>query len=466
MQNELKEKNEEILRLTSINDELLKDCKLDITFEMFAEEPATDIKELERLQKENQEMKSKLNDYDETTKEIQSKINALEKEKSNLNKNHEDELKNKDDRIKGLENEINNKVNEINSKANDIKKLKETEKKLKKEISEFDSKMQSKQSVIDKLEVEKNNMKNEIKTLIVQCKTFENESRQKDLAIKQQQQNLEVIQYELSVKNSDIERLEDQCNRLSSTLKDKRIMLNNAHLRIRELERNVVTNLKNNISDKDRTILLLKEVLKGHHIELTAKNKDIIRLKRALSRTKPNNLQNKTEHKGFNIKVVHPADVIEDSLPMETEERPEMESPEIDNAKSKLNGSVPRYKEIYMNQLNDYFKSICRGNKKNDSYNVRNALHYNKYLPDSRNTGINAHSMSVKLRSGPNKSNQYVTLPTNNEYDVSDIIRSAFMKKDPEHTMQFSSNLSNLLDNNKSPYGYNNKKITKHLLFT
>ena len=148
MQNELKEKNEEILRLTSINDELLKDCKLDITFEIFAEELATDITELERLQKENQEMKSKLNDYDETTKEIQSKINALEKEKSNLNKNHEDELKNKNDRIKGLENEINNKVNEINSKANDIKKLKETEKKLKKEISEFDSKMQSKQSVM------------------------------------------------------------------------------------------------------------------------------------------------------------------------------------------------------------------------------------------------------------------------------------------------------------------------------
>jgi len=448
MEIKCKEIEEELIKVKELNEELLKDSGISVNFNLFADEPIADIEEIKRLKEENKKYKMEIDNFDETKKGIEDQVCDLQKEILSLEEKYAKELCVKCEAIKNIENIIRD-TNEqmIQSKAKEID--------LQKQLTDSHTQIRSKAREIEVLEQKKKEMKAEIKTLIVKCQCLKSEITQKDFLIKQQHQNIELLQYEVAMKQAEILRINEERNNLAAQIKAKRVVLTNAQLKIKELNRNIVSSLQVNAEDRDRTIIILKELLKGHHNELNMKNKDIRELKKDLAQVKSlnNNILVPTEPSLIKVKT------------KEVQAKPSRNTSKESTIESKVNmislkPSIPTYKERYMKLYDEYSNTINVRNRKNNSTNVKNVLSYDRCLSYSRTPVIDKCNKSEVI-------NNFKTIAEGSEANIEAILKNALLKKEPERSLEFAARINRLFNYSESPYASKKAKgRLKRLLFT
>eukprot|EP00826_Nyctotherus_ovalis_P010528 TRINITY_DN12769_c0_g6_i1.p1 TRINITY_DN12769_c0_g6~~TRINITY_DN12769_c0_g6_i1.p1 ORF type:complete len:538 (-),score=124.19 TRINITY_DN12769_c0_g6_i1:28-1641(-) len=402
-QSELKERDEVILKLNKNVEELVNNCEVKVSYSIVAGIPIEDLEEIHRVKEENKAIEKKFHESKELTKELESKVNELQNQLLEEQKEYTEDVETKEKAIVELQ-------EEIKSANEEISQMQEKEKTLNRKLREIEDEMENRQKETENLERERKEMAEEIKILILHSKSLESDISQKELLLKQQQNDVEILQSELEERDTTIDKLSKQNNRLSAILNEKRVMLHNARTRIKDLSRNVIYTLQGNIKNKDKAITILKEMVRDHHEELKAKNKDIVRLRSDLARR---------EDRMIKLRTVND---FRGDVELVCSGSPVARANKI---------SVPLYKERYLERIEDYYKAINAGNCRNNSMNMRNALRFDRHSKNSRNRPKIEHvqSLIISNNSPDEKQSEFLTIANDSELNVGRVIRMSLAKK-------------------------------------
>lgn len=323
-------------------------------------------------------------------------------------------------------------------------------------------------------------MRSEIEVLLTQCKESQNQINSREGQIKQQTDALQQIYNEIQTKDAEIQKREDYIGRLTRQLEDKKGQLHNANLKLRQYSRTVVNELNAKIAEKDKEVKILKEMVKGHHAEVKAKNKDIMRLKHQLKRAIKGNEMKKEFIKTFvkpedeeqakQIKKMEQYDINEVSGESDEEgrknddlERDESKSaviekksppeqqdvslPSIAVPSSKDQKSSPPYRENYLKRLENYYQQLGDARFHNNSYNMQGLLshNFNAFQEIERKK---SNSLEEKILYTPNNEKRKGADLFEVKMDVDEIIAQSLGAKVPS-----SVNLSRAKDRKIIKFG-------------
>lgn len=443
-QAEIQAKSKEIELLKSENEKLQLDCNLAISFNLITEEnnEKPDIltmkiqaSEIENLKLNVQNLENSLKISDLNYKSEKQRADDVKNESMKiLIKNEEltKTVKSKSEILETLENINKNLEGQI---ASLIAEKKNLEKKLESSIQENSTKMQEYEELVQKT----NEMRGEIEILITQCKEARNQMKQQDLDIKKYQNNIEEMDVELKQKNIEIDRREQHIDRLSKQLNEKKNQLHMSNLKMQELNKTVLGEYKQKLAEKERDIVLYKEMIKGHHGEVLSKNRELQKLRKEIQKLKAEKGSEKVdpvENKEENEKK---ESELAEKMP---DLRPSQKTP-VNNSSDPASIPVyppvsePQYKEKYLKKLEDYYNAINDHNYRNNSSGIRNVLwhNYNVSPPKNMDSPIRHDDISSKITdskhsesflqiSPPRKANPYDL-----DINVEDIIKKSINSK-------------------------------------
>eukprot|EP01022_Parablepharisma_sp_SALTPOND_P033328 TRINITY_DN88494_c1_g1_i1.p1 TRINITY_DN88494_c1_g1~~TRINITY_DN88494_c1_g1_i1.p1 ORF type:complete len:1103 (+),score=74.15 TRINITY_DN88494_c1_g1_i1:637-3945(+) len=416
--NELAAKDKEIVLLKSQEDV----CELKVSFNILQEEEELlppDTTELDQLRAENNSLEVKLKLAQNQITEQEVKISAANKDSYAalaVLKEYQDELLNKTDIIDKLEN-LNR---DLEVKAAQLSAGKKTlEQRLENAIRTIEQRRED----IKSFESKTDEMRSEIEILIAQCKEARMQMKQQDSIIKKQQSGIDELEYTLQQKDQEIDRREQHISRLSKQLEEKKGQLHAAHLKIQEINRSVLAELKKKLASKDRDITLFKEMIKGHYAEIQGKNREIAKLKKELNKVK--NEQTMLNQKNNQEKAGTATEAQPESPSPNPSQKPTVEeSSETEASPTPLKLPQPAYKEKYLKRLDDYYNAISDHNYRNNSSSIRNALWQNYNAFAEKPPAVEKHSESLLLPS------QNQSSPYDVKIDVSDIIKKSIARRD------------------------------------
>jgi len=296
-------------------------------------------------------------------------------------------------------------------------------------------------------------MRGEIEILITQCKEVHSQLKAKDSQIKKQQIALTQFETILQEKDAEIQKREQYLSKMNKQLEDKKEQLHHANIKMKQISKNVFSELNAKLSEKDKELLMLKGMVKGHHLELETKNKDIVRLKKEIKKLKKANEvrgefietffdENNEEHMKH-LKKLEEINNESNSGKSDNEQEAKSKSrkasysniidksdlklpaiSQTDDAESKRNKQ--KYSERYIKKVDSYNNMLSEGNYHNNSSNLAGILsqNYNAFAHES--TKKNSHSPSpVAENLTPNRSRKR---DFDINVDVNEIIRKSLGK--------------------------------------
>eukprot|EP00826_Nyctotherus_ovalis_P041076 TRINITY_DN4100_c0_g4_i1.p1 TRINITY_DN4100_c0_g4~~TRINITY_DN4100_c0_g4_i1.p1 ORF type:complete len:498 (-),score=145.61 TRINITY_DN4100_c0_g4_i1:245-1738(-) len=364
------------------------DFDLGVSFKIFALDSVSEseIQELTKLREENTNLIKSVNEAKELVAmidkdnravgEYEEKCKVLQSEIDDLKSRHANELAAKNELIKKLES--------VNSGLEvKLAQVAAAEKIQRQKAESANAVIDQNQKELIELEASKSEIQNEIRALVVQCKERDKEITQRGIFINKQQQEMEELHAELRQIDAEKSALQKQNARLANILKEKRVQLSNANLKIKEINTSVILELKSSLEDRERTISMLKEIIKGHNAEINVKNRDIARFKKSLGKVKSQkasigqhvtNRTSETEAKLAQASVNSPIIKKVEFTPEVNKKKLLDESTETYSPPSFK--TPVTYQAKYAQIIDKYLNEVHDVNYRNNSSNVRNALCY------------------------------------------------------------------------------------------
>jgi len=463
MKEELESKDKEIAVLKEKYEKA--DFDLGISFKILTID--SDTEELNKLQELNKELTEQLNKLKGQTiiqdKEAEGGLKAVQSELEDIKKRHASELMKKNELIKALE-----KMNiELEAK---LAQITAAEKIQRQKVENLNVVIEQNQKELIELEANKSEMQNEIRVLIVQCKEREREISQRGAFINKQQEKIEEFHNALKQIDAEKSSILQQNNRLTAILKEKKMQLSNVNLKIRELNTSVIQELKRIIEDRDRTISMLKEIVRGHNAELNLKNRDITRLKKNLGKVKSqkvsvSNKKSSRVHESEAKSSINPPILKKVEFTPEINKKALLDASFETNspASTKIKAKVPvNYKAKYDQLIDNYLNEVHDVNYRNDSSNVRSALYQNhNIISNSPEVENRSKSLMARAEENENKSDEKTNMARHAcdlKFGISEIIRRSLNR------CNIKGNKPKILNNE---FQLRNKKLTaKKLIFT
>lgn len=127
-------------------------------------------------------------------------------------------------------------------------------------------------------------MRGEIEILISQCKEVHCHIKERDQQIKRQSIALQQFDTILQEKDAELLKREQHLGKMSKLLEEAKAQLQKANERTRQAGRQIVGEMSAKLLEKQRELRMLKELVKGHHAELQARDQDIAQMRKALDR--------------------------------------------------------------------------------------------------------------------------------------------------------------------------------------
>ncbi len=162
-----------------------------------------------------------------------------------------------------------------------------------KEIAKYEAEISMLQEKLAEEATKQAEMRGEIEILIAQCKESHAQLKAKDAQIKKQSVALQQFETILQEKDAEIQNREQYLVKMTKQLDDKKEQLHLANLKIRQINKSAFVELNSKLEEKDKEVKMLKGMVKGHHLELEAKNKDMARLKKEVRKLKKTNQMKK-----------------------------------------------------------------------------------------------------------------------------------------------------------------------------
>jgi len=419
MKMEIEKKEKKIEKLEKLKKGYENMCPLSIKYTICAEDHIIDVQEVYRLRetKRNYDalvMKIKGDNMDHKNKVLSNEL---------LQKN--DEIKKLTESNKAMEEMISQLTKKQNAWKNQAFKdkkgeqMQEREDIVLKEKELYDSKDEA--CIKRNLEV----MTIELECLLARYKVAQVELRKREQTISSQNRAMEVLRKEVETKNTEILSLQQKNNKLFNQYRELKEKLCEAHQKVHNLNFGVINNMKLNLTEKDKTIRLLKEMIRGHNGEF--KGHDTIKLKKGL--------------------ISNRIDVISDKELLSK------------HGMSPDKSFLPDYQGQYLKKLESFCKAIKSRNYRNNSVNVRKVLSYKRELKSPKALRLNGSEDSLDC----NKET--------NDYKVESIIEGTLNKGDINRNKLLHLNCKiGKLVHHELPMGKKpsnrNLKGTNRLLFT
>ncbi len=273
-------------------------------------------------------------------------------------------------------------------------------------------------------------MRAEIEVIIGQCKEARGQMKQQQEELRKRAADIEKLETALQQKDAELQKRESYLDRVLKQFEEKKTQLRNANLKVQEISRSVVGELKKKLAERDRDAKMLKEMIKGHYAEVQTKNREIGRLRKQVARLgKANEMRSqfiRTFADTGNEEQAKQLDNLRklDSQPIKEEEEEEDKqdeqvepapgdnstsdhgnanddrqrdsgsptSKEGDRSSSSVSRQMPSpllrdtYKEKYVKRLDEYYSAISDASFHNNSSNVSHVLsqNYNAFAQERR----------------------------------------------------------------------------------
>lgn len=358
-----------------------------------------------------------------------------------------------------LQNEIQNKSKEIEEKEDIIDRLENANRDLEVKNAKLNSEKKSIEIQHKKTEnsgehmkVEKQNerekeMHEEIEILITQCKDLQSKLKGKDLQCAQHANALEQLDVILQQKDAELQKREGYLTKVLKQLEDKKNELHMNQLKLKQISKTVVADLNKKLTDKDKEIKLMKEMIKGHHLEIEAKQKDIARLCKKIEKLKKSNemrteflttiINKENEEQVEKLKKLEQFDIEEASNESDEESReeskdyqkekkelqptllPEINPPRRKERNVKESGNSP-FHEKYMKKLESYYNNLGESTN-NNSMNMKSLLSQNIGYSNNNEEQAVPNESHNRLQSFVRNKMDY----DNVHIDVNDIIKKS-----------------------------------------
>ncbi len=312
---------------------------------------------------------------------------------------------------------------------------------------------------VDLLEKTQEEMKGEIEVLITQCKQLQATVKVREAQISKQAETLEQLDVALQQKDAEVQKRENYFGKMVRQLEEKKNQLHDSQLKIRQLNKSLAADVTAKLAEKDKELKVMKEMIRGHHAEMQAKTKDVLRMKRLLSKMKKANelrtrfittfADRKNEEQQKQLEKMEQLDIAEaqdenedaelepepsaEEAEPETEEK-DAEEPEEPNKRGLLPQITPRGKKMreksdvsasfherYMKRFDDYLSGLGDAGFGNNSSKVKSLLSQN-YESLAQEGEAGSQEQPVRSPQGAKKS------PPEVAADVGEIIKKSLGK--------------------------------------
>lgn len=129
-------------------------------------------------------------------------------------------------------------------------------------------------------------MREEIEILITQCKDLQGKLKSKEEQYVKQAGSIEQLEIVIQQKEAETQKREGYLARVLQQLDAKKNELRSAQLKIRQISKTIVADLNKKLEERENEMKLMKEMIKGHHMEIETKMKDITRLNKKIKTRK------------------------------------------------------------------------------------------------------------------------------------------------------------------------------------
>eukprot|EP00826_Nyctotherus_ovalis_P020716 TRINITY_DN1653_c0_g1_i2.p1 TRINITY_DN1653_c0_g1~~TRINITY_DN1653_c0_g1_i2.p1 ORF type:complete len:358 (-),score=62.10 TRINITY_DN1653_c0_g1_i2:18-1091(-) len=331
-------------------------CPLKVSYTIIAEDLIVDIEEIYRLREAKRE-------YDilitREKREHTAELSAMKTELFNVINKHKNEMAEKGAQIselvelnKVMEERIDQLLKGQNCEANTMNK-----ERMREDVYDKNDETYIKRN----LEI----MTVELEGLLARYRVAQAELRKRDLFIATQAKAVEALRKEDESKNAEILHLQQMSDKLASQYKELKKKLLEAHQKVRELNFGVISDMKLKLIEKDKTIHLLKKMVKGNSTEIKNRVYDVIRF------NKDNEAIKDSEKPIFNKELLSNYSISPKKIPL------------------------PDYQSKYFKKVENFYDVVKCKNYRNNSVNVRKLLNYKR--------GVKSVSYT------------HLTLPTNRE---------------------------------------------------
>ncbi len=268
--------------------------------------------------------------------------------------------------------------------------------------------------------VEKQNqdVREEIRVVIERYNESRSAVARLEERVKQQAERTEELECGMKQKDAELKKREGYLNRVLKQLEEKKGQLRSANLKVIELNRSVVSELRSKLAERERELSTATEMIKGHNAEMQTKTREIARLRKEVERLKelPKSF---TGTPDALVDEHSPADNQGDNT---AEEAPKSK-PDRGPARKEKQWT---FKEKYMRKLDDYYSAISDSGYRNNSLNIRHVLsqNYSAFTQDTSNQGEELSAAKSKKPELRRHSNAYD--PT--DFDVTRIIQKSLVR--------------------------------------
>ena len=387
-QEQLLKKDKENYELMKVKEELLKECKLDIAFNIIEdrqiitpqelnklhEDKTKLMKDNESLKKENKELKMM---KEKLKRNLREERESYEKERSNyeevskdqqrtLNKEQTFLLKNKE----RLEHELSIKCDIINKLEHEKEAISISFAQIKQAHTTLNEEVNTVKQEVKMIEGEKEEALAKIKTLSKKCIKLEKESKKNEKNIDEQQQTIKELQNTLDTKEFNISILSKKTSKLEILLKNREIKLANARSALKDLRTRVVPNLKDEIANQEKKLSTMEKIIEYKNPEMNVKDKE-----RKLSLGKLRSIRKEATNQYIKQEL---GDIEHDKNTL-------INIHTISN-NLLMNTSTVDYRREYKKQFENYLNTIQGQDHKNNSSNIHRVLHF--YGNRRRNNGL------------------------------------------------------------------------------
>ena len=248
---EIDELNEKIKKLNG------NQCNINISYDIYADDPYIDGKELYMLREYKREIELAMSRGEIGVEEQYRMIIELREELVKADKEHEEELKIKDEQVMKIKTALEKRTED----------MKKAEKILKEKLNEAQNTIDKNKDEIKLMMKTNKDLKGKIGGLSKQLEQSKEEYKNKEVYISIQKKNIGILQCELKESKMEIFTLKQRVNNLSSEVNEYKAKLNAANIKIHELNSTVLSNLEKDLKERDVTIETLREVIKKNEEE-------------------------------------------------------------------------------------------------------------------------------------------------------------------------------------------------------
>eukprot|EP01022_Parablepharisma_sp_SALTPOND_P026109 TRINITY_DN618_c0_g1_i1.p1 TRINITY_DN618_c0_g1~~TRINITY_DN618_c0_g1_i1.p1 ORF type:complete len:559 (+),score=99.12 TRINITY_DN618_c0_g1_i1:5052-6728(+) len=295
-------KRKEIEYLRGIEKTLIEECQVNLHFPILPPEDTETEAENQSLKAKIEELETSLAQKEKMSREskslaesylvflwvrysIQDKLEAAKLELHEYKARCVSEFNEKNGKIKELEDLLIAKEGLLERPESPLEPSPE----LLNKLGEYQNQIATLNQILAEERAKQNEMRDEIEILITQCKEAHAQLKSRDGQLKKQSIALQQFETILQEKDAEIQKREQYLVRMTKQLEEKKEQLHVANIKMKQMSKSALAELKVKASEKDKELKMLKGMVKGHHLEMEAKNKDLARMRKEVKRLRQTN---------------------------------------------------------------------------------------------------------------------------------------------------------------------------------